>query len=137
MRLHLPRALAETITSHAARAFPEECCGLIEGALEGADLRALALHESHNLADEPKRYFVIDPDVQFRLLRGLRGTGRDIIGCYHSHPVGAPAPSGTDLLGAAEDGFLWLVAGGTPDAGFTLKAYVFRESAFEAVETLP
>ena len=67
--------------------FPRECCGLIEGERHGDTAVAVALHATRNLAEASDR-FAIDPAAQFALLRALRGTGRDIIGCYHSHPNG-------------------------------------------------
>ena len=45
-----------------------------------------------NLADTPDR-FEIDPAEQIKLMRALRGAGREIIGCYHSHPNGSAEPS--------------------------------------------
>ena len=73
--------------------------------------------------------------MQFDLLRRLRGTQTRIIGCFHSHPDGAPEPSATDRASAFESDFLWLIAGGSPDGGFTLKAYVFAEDGdFSAVD---
>ena len=41
----------------AARAYPGECCGLIEGIGTAGGWRALAIHEAANVADEPARHF--------------------------------------------------------------------------------
>ena len=111
----------------ASRAYPNECCGLIEGADAADGLRATALHEAKNIADDPRRRFLIDPQVQFDLMRRLRGAGTRIIGCFHSHPDGEAAPSATDRAEAYENEFLYLIAGGSPDV-FTLKAYLFTDS---------
>lgn len=97
----LPRELRGQIEREARDAFPRECCGLIEGT----GLRALALHPSTNIAPEPDR-FAIDPALHIALRRQLRGTGRAVIGCYHSHPNGRPEPSAHD--GDAD--FVWLIA---------------------------
>jgi desampylase len=122
--LHMGPDLLEAIRDAARRAFPHECCGLVEGVVTPDGWRALAVHKTKNLAGDPARHFLIDPEIQFRLLRGLRGTERAIIGCFHSHPDGAPQPSERDREGATDDGFVWLVAGGAPEA-FEVKAYVF------------
>ena len=71
-------------------------------------MEALALHPSINQAAEPDR-FAIDPRLQFSLLRGLRGSGRSVIGCYHSHPNGRAEPSPRDAENAFETDFLWLI----------------------------
>lgn len=127
--LQLDPELAEMVLGAAARAFPQECCGLIEGIETAEGWRALAIHEAANVAQDPARSFLVDPQAQFDLLRGLRGSGRRVIGCFHSHPGGAPRPSATDRASAAESDFLWLIAGGSPEAGFTLGAYLFSEDS--------
>ena len=125
--LHLSDALAAQMFGAAARAFPLECCGLIEGTRIEGGWRAAVLHESTNLAEDPTRRFLIDPQMQFDLMRTLRDSENRIIGCFHSHPDGPPSPSDTDRAGAYEDDFLWLIAGGSAQTGFTLQAYVFSE----------
>ena len=133
--LHLPDELAAAVLIAAGRSYPSECCGLIEGIDTLDGWRALAVHEAANLAEEPSRRFLIDPEVQFRLLRSLRGSERRIIGCFHSHPDGPPEPSATDAASACETDFLWLIAGGALASGLTLRAYVVaEEGGFSAVD---
>jgi proteasome lid subunit RPN8/RPN11 len=127
--LHLSQPLAAQILGAAARAFPLECCGLIEGISTEGGWRVTALHEAANLAEEPARRFLIDPQRQFDLIRALRGRETRIIGCFHSHPGGPAAPSATDRIQALEDDFLWLIAGGSVESGFTVQAYVFSEAS--------
>ena len=126
--LHLPDDLAARVLLAASRAYPNECCGLIEGT-DGADgWRVHAIHEARNIAADPSRRFLIDPQAQFDLMRRLRGAETRIIGCFHSHPDGEPAPSATDRAEAYESDFLYLIAAGSPDV-FTLKAYLFTDPA--------
>jgi proteasome lid subunit RPN8/RPN11 len=127
--LHLSDELAAKMLGTAARAFPLECCGLIEGIRIKGGWRATALHEAANLAEDPARRFLIDPQRQFDLIRALRGRETRIIGCFHSHPEGPALPSATDRAQALEDDFLWLIAGGSAESGFTLQAYVFTEES--------
>jgi proteasome lid subunit RPN8/RPN11 len=124
--LHLPDDLAARVLLAASRAFPSECCGLIEGADTADGWCALAVHEAKNIAEDPQRRFLIDPQAQFDLMRALRDTNTRIIGCFHSHPDGDPSPSAADRVEAYESGFLYLIAAGTADM-FTLKAYVFTD----------
>ena len=133
--LFLSDALAASVLAAAARAYPLECCGLIEGVETGRDWRALAVHEAVNIAANPAREFLIDPQIQFDLMRRLRGGERRLIGCFHSHPGGAPEPSATDRAQAYEAGFVYVIAGGDPALGFTLEAYVFDEvtKAFDKI----
>jgi proteasome lid subunit RPN8/RPN11 len=124
--LHLTDDLAARVLQAASRAYPNECCGLIEGADAPDGWRAVAIHEAANIAEDPRRRFLIDPQVQFDLMRRLRDSETRIIGCFHSHPEGEPAPSTTDRAEAYESDFLYLIAGGSPDV-FMLKAYLFTD----------
>jgi proteasome lid subunit RPN8/RPN11 len=133
VKLEIPKILSAKILAAVTHALPNECCGLIEGVRDKNGWRALALHETKNLAGNPRAHFLIDPEAQFLLLRRLRGTGREIIGCYHSHPNGEPAPSATDLASAAEEDFLWLIAGGNPQS---LRAFCFRDKSFQPVQLI-
>lgn len=125
--LYLSDELAAQMLGMAASAFPLECCGLIEGTRMDCGWRATALHETANVADDPARRFLIDPQRQFDLMRALRSGETRIIGCFHSHPGGQPEPSAIDRAQAFEDDFLWLIAGGSGESGFTLQAYVSTE----------
>jgi proteasome lid subunit RPN8/RPN11 len=124
--LHLPDELAARVLQAASDAYPNECCGLIEGVDTKDGWRALAIHEAKNIAEEPQRRFLIDPQAQFDLIRRLRDANTRIIGCFHSHPDGEPAPSATDRAQAYETDFLYLIAGGSTGV-FTLKAYLFSD----------
>jgi proteasome lid subunit RPN8/RPN11 len=132
VKLEIPSPLIEKILSAAARAYPKECCGLIEGKRDQTGWRALALHDTENLAVNSEREFLIDPEAHFRLLRKLRGTSRDVIGCYHSHPDGKPAPSQRDREGGGEDGFLWLIAASGQEN--SLRAFVYESGGFREVQ---
>ncbi len=123
---------AAKIIAAANTAFPNECCGLLQGVAGPGGWRVTAVHESRNIAAQPERRFLIDPQHQFELLRRLRGSGHELIGCFHSHPEGRSKPSSTDLASALDENFLWLIAGGAP-GNFTLNCYVFSAGTFETV----
>ncbi len=122
--IELPAALAGQIHHEAGSASPRECCGLIEGLRDGEVFRVAALHPARNLASEADR-FDIDPRDHLAASRTARARGREIIGCYHSHPVGAASPSVRDREGADEENFLWLIA-----AGGELAAFVYLRGGF-------
>jgi proteasome lid subunit RPN8/RPN11 len=123
--LALSAPLADTVREAARRAWPGECCGLIEGSATEGGWRASAIHETRNIAPEPARHFLVDVEAQLQLARSLRGTGRDVIGCYHSHPNGRAEPSERDRDGAVDDGFVWLIAGLRESETPLLAAFVF------------
>ncbi len=89
--LDLPASLRARIESEAWAAVPGECCGLLEGTRTGGGIAVPALHPARNLAGADDR-FEIDPADHFAALRAARTNGREIVGCYHSHPDGRPGP---------------------------------------------
>lgn len=125
----LSHALREQIGEEARAAFPRECCGLLEGVREGDAVRVAAIHPTRNLAETNDR-FEIDPAEHIRLLRALRGTGRKIVGCYHSHPHGRAEPSPHDREAAAEDEFVWLIAAVRGGGESSLAAFAFWNGGF-------
>jgi proteasome lid subunit RPN8/RPN11 len=129
--LAIPEALRAQIAREAEAAFPRECCGLIEGRREAAQAIATALHPMRNIAVADDR-FEIDPAQHIALLRTLRGTGHEILGCYHSHPNGRTEPSARDREAAADADFIWLIRAAE------LRGFVWNGAAFAAIElTLP
>ena len=132
-RVALPEALRAQILQEARKAFPGECCGLVEGLrLEGGDeFRITALHPARNLAAAPDR-FELAPEDHFRALKAARANNRDLIGCYHSHPNGRAEPSATDRAGAGEENFLWLIATGEGLEAFVYLGGEFRAAAWAA-----
>jgi proteasome lid subunit RPN8/RPN11 len=135
----LPDELRARIVEAARAAYPDECCGLIEGTITDDGWHVAAIHETRNIADDPRRDFLVDPQSQFELLRALRGTGRRIIGCFHSHPNGLAVPSARDRAQAIETDFVWLIASSGPDGEPTLKGYRFTAGRgdFEPLELVP
>ena len=133
MKLALPREFRTRIESESRAAYPNECCGLVEGVREGDSARVLALHTARNILAARDR-FEIHPEDHFAALKTARDRGHAIIGCYHSHPGGAPQPSETDLSGAGEENFLWLIAAiSRADAPGLFGSFVYRAGAFEPV----
>ncbi len=108
----------EAIRRHGAETFPNECCGVLLGDVDGADktvqevrplanvfepsaeFEASALPTGAVVADAPavgqeRRYFV-SPDEMFALMREERRTKRRVLGFYHSHPNHPARPSAVD-----------------------------------------
>jgi proteasome lid subunit RPN8/RPN11 len=133
--LLLPEDLRAQIAREAEIALPRECCGLIEGYREDARAVATALHPTRNIAREDDR-FEIDPAQHIALLKKLRGSDREIIGCYHSHPNGRAEPSMRD--GESDDDFVWLIVATTAHGMNTCAAHLRKDNVWHALalETL-
>ncbi len=64
-------------------------------------------------------------------MKTARANGRILIGCYHSHPNGEPEPSASDLAGAGEEDFFWLIAAlREGDGPLTLAAFVYVAAGY-------
>jgi proteasome lid subunit RPN8/RPN11 len=129
-RVMLPDMLRQQMLQDARAAMPGECCGLLEGhkGKSGDVFHVTALHPARNLASATDR-FEIAPEDHIRALKAARAKGHTLIGCYHSHPDGRAEPSPTDVRGAEEENFLWLIA-----AGERLAAFVYRRGAFSGAD---
>ena len=86
-----------TILGHAAEAYPEECCGFLIG-VEAASREVGEVRRATNVhPDHREVRYTIDPREQLRLEVELRGTGRELLGFYHSHPDHPGRPSSFDV----------------------------------------
>jgi proteasome lid subunit RPN8/RPN11 len=100
---------ALTIMRQAARmAHPDEACGV----LLGAGSRITEARPARNVHPTPATHFEIDPQALIDAHRAARSGGADVIGYFHSHPVGEPAPSATDSASASGDGRVWAILAG-------------------------
>jgi len=118
------RVRAEVLT-HARDDAPRECCGLLVGAGTTIDESI----RSVNLDPDPNRYR-IDPEVHIAANRRLRGSGRGVIGVYHSHPHSPAIPSPSDHAEAYYSDFIWVIVSlAVPDAE-AVAAYRLGSSGF-------
>ena len=108
MKCRISRSLLARLLADARAAGPNEICGLLLGSRDEI-VEAVA---TANLASDPTAGFEIDPGEHLALARSARALGREIVGCYHSHPRGHAIPSAIDRARAAQDGFLWLIVAG-------------------------
>jgi proteasome lid subunit RPN8/RPN11 len=84
----LTPSLVSALQAHAARAYPEECCGaLVAGATGTVQAREL-----ENVAVNRRLGFELSAGALLSLERAA-GT---LVGFYHSHPDGPPEPSARD-----------------------------------------
>ena len=111
-RLLLPPLARRRVRELSASAWPQEACGLLEGALVGLAVRVDRLHRVDNHHDHPHERYLIDPETYLRLEHAARRRGRTIVGVWHSHPHGDATPSPRDRAWAWP-GWSYLIAGVT------------------------
>jgi proteasome lid subunit RPN8/RPN11 len=114
--------------AHARREHPNECCGLLAGSGDLIDQCVPA----RNIRASATRY-LIDPQDHFALIRRLRGTSRQILGAYHSHPSSPAVPSATDLAEAQYPDFVWVIVSLADPNAPDVRAYRIDAGRFEEV----
>lgn len=95
--LVLPPNLLAAIEAHGARDYPDECCGVLLGRVDGASARVVSIVEAANVReDERRRRFLIDAKAYLEAERAADAAGLTLIGFYHSHPDHPARPSEFD-----------------------------------------
>jgi proteasome lid subunit RPN8/RPN11 len=108
--LTLPDAVHDRLLAHAEAAYPEECCGVLLGRIEGDSVRVADLFPVENRdPDARERRYLIGPGDYLRAERAAEAEGLDVVGFYHSHPDHPARPSATDLAEATFPGFVYTI----------------------------
>ncbi len=111
----ISQRLLEEILRHAARSYPEECCGILVGSDEG-ERRVERVFPAEN-SERKRRHdrYAIDTGTFLKIDGEARAVGWDILGFYHSHPRYSFYPSETDRL-RAWHGYSYLIVA-VPEEG--------------------
>jgi proteasome lid subunit RPN8/RPN11 len=120
--IHVTREVVAAMRAHALQTEPAECCGLLVGTPHLIDESV----PTENLAASPTR-FEVDPLEHIRLNRRLRGSGRAVIGAYHSHPHSAAQPSAMDIAEAHYPEFVHIIVSLVGDVAGRVRAYRIRD----------
>jgi proteasome lid subunit RPN8/RPN11 len=108
MSIEVTSGVLATLLKEAAKAAPNECCGL----LLGSGARIVEVRPAANIHPDPRVRFEIDPAALIAAHRAARAGGREVLGYYHSHPAGHPVPSATDCEHSCGDRRAWVIIGG-------------------------
>jgi proteasome lid subunit RPN8/RPN11 len=88
----------DLIRWEAERSYPNECCGILLGSLEGKERVVTMTVPCENArTDSPGNRYSIDPERIIAALKLARSRAENIVGFYHSHPDHPAKCSGTDL----------------------------------------
>jgi len=95
--LKISRNILKEIYDHTESSYPNECCGLMIGTMEGDTRTVHTFRKCRNLNTERSRdRYDMDPRDMLKAQREFEGSPWDIIGIYHSHPDHPSRPSQTD-----------------------------------------
>jgi len=99
--------LRDAMVAHARFAAPEEACGLLAGP-EGEPLRMAYCLTNR---DRSAYRYTIDPTEHFRALQHADRNGWVLRGAFHSHPRSPAFPSGSDIAGALDAEWIYMIVG--------------------------
>lgn len=127
INLVLPQQGREAILAHADFCFPNECCGLLAGEAEG---RVRFVYPLTNADNSPTSY-TIEAREHFEAWRHAERHGWELLGAFHSHPLGPNHPSHTDRERAAEPDWAYVIV-----SDGDLRAYRIVNRAVTRIELL-
>ena len=130
--LRIPSHVLADVVAHAVAEAPRECCGLLVGTGNSVDESV----RTPNLEPGVTR-FLVDPGAQVALMKRLRGTRREILGAYHSHPQSEPVPSPADIAENFSNDFLCVIVSLLEAQRPITRAYRIRSGQVEELEIVP
>jgi proteasome lid subunit RPN8/RPN11 len=133
-RLRIPRAVYEEMLQQAHAELPNECCGLLAGAIS-TDGTAEVSHRYAliNVLASPVNY-ESEPKSMLAAFKAMRAQEVELLAIYHSHPTSPPVPSRTDCaLNQYGQDVIHLIVS-LRNAVVETRAWRLTESNFEEVE---
>ena|SRR5579859_838536 len=128
----LNSTLRQQIIDHAVKGRPNEVCGLVGGRnrightvvpLTNADLT-------------PSVRYRINPVEFVAAYHRIERNGDELIGIYHSHPIGAALPSSVDIAEATWPDAAYLIVGFPNDVKPELAAWSIRRGIASPIALL-
>lgn len=127
--LRISRRDMDEILRHAAECFPAECCGILAGGKIEAEYIVDRVYPTRNILESSFEYRV-DPEEQVKIFEDAEANGLEVIGFYHSHPMGEAYWSSVDEeRSKLWPGYMFLIVSPKTDS---FRAYLRKEN--ETVE---
>ncbi|MBI4652293.1 M67 family metallopeptidase [Candidatus Desantisbacteria bacterium] len=91
--MEIRKDIYEQMIQDAIESFPNECCGILAGKTNTAS----KIYPVKNVEVSPETGYLMDSDVQFKILKILEQSSIEVIAFYHSHPNSECYPSKKDI----------------------------------------
>jgi len=128
MSIKLTSEHIEQIKQHGERAYPEECGGLLLGAMEDGGRVIREVLPLENVRKDSRHNRVeLSPLDYARAEREASKRGLGVWGYYHSHPNHPAVPSGFDLDHAPFIEWSYLIVSVREGKAEELRAWTVRE----------
>jgi len=121
MDMIIEKGLVSQMVEHAKREAPEEACGILAG--EGKRVRKI--FECKNVDESPFYAYTISPGELLEKIDEIEAGGLEVIGFYHSHPMGMERPSAVDVSRATWPGHSYVIV--SLSGGVKISSWVWDE----------
>lgn len=105
----IERPSYDALVEHAREGKPNEVCGVLGGTYGEERSTVETVARTSNISPNPASEYHMDPEEQLDRLEAIEHQGLDVVGFYHSHPTGPPAPSRTDVARATWAGYSYVI----------------------------
>lgn len=122
----IPRKIVQNLLHHAQQTPEKEVCGLIS-SLDNIPSRHYPIE---NTADNPERFFNLDPQQQIQAMAHMRNNGEQLFAIYHSHPSAPAIPSRTDIEQASYPDALYIIISLSTKGILELRGYKIANVQF-------
>ena len=124
----------EPILEHSREDYPREACGIMKGRISIIDgvkiTEVLKVYRTKNIHPNPFRGYKIHPEDQYRVYVEL-DPELELVGFYHSHPYGPPAPSRSDVDTCNYHGYSFLIVSLEDVENPDVSAWILYEDRLE------
>jgi proteasome lid subunit RPN8/RPN11 len=97
--INVTEQVKNAIRAEGEKAYPNECCGVLLGAILEDGVRSVEnILPIHNAREKEEQYhrFRIEPEELMRAEKEARARSQETLGFYHSHPDHPARPSEYD-----------------------------------------
>jgi proteasome lid subunit RPN8/RPN11 len=122
------RELAKRLEEHARREAPKEACGVLAG--RGGVVEEV--YECTNVDELPEARYTIKPEELLRAVEDIEEKGLELLGFYHSHPMGMTKPSSIDEGRMSWPGYSYVIV--SIEDGVEFSSWIWKEGKFEEEE---
>ena len=130
--IQIRREVLTHVLEEALRLPNMECCGLLAGL---DSIITQAFPATNALASATA--YEIAPDELFRLMKEIRAARQQMMGIYHSHPMGDNSPSSTDISRAYYPDAAYFIISPLPDSPQPVCAFSIRDGRFTELKIQP
>ncbi len=128
----MSQSIINELMEHASREAPREACGVLAGR-KGVVER---IYECPNASEYPETTYEIAPAELLKALEDVEGRGMEVLGFYHSHPMGLNEPSLIDEGRATWPGYSYVIVSLSRDSSVSSWRWDEGKNKFEKEEVV-